>query len=248
MITNFHRSLFNLLLLGFAAISTFAAEAGHGKFRPDEPWMDDKGVPIHAHGGGNYGMARAALVVSDKATGPYSYVGSFRPNKGVLPFGLDPGAAPDPIRIKNRNKWKEVAVAGDFVRRDLEGGQMSRDMTLFVDDDRKGYLLSSGEDNLTLQLHESTDDYRGFSGKWTRILPNASTRLPHSSTAPENTTSSPPAPRAGFPTAIDGRYVWLPVEWENDRRSCADTPSGTCRFSRVKTRLLSRRNDLTNLN
>lgn len=45
-------SLFTLILLGFAATSTFAADAGLGKFRPGELWPDDKGVPINAHGGG----------------------------------------------------------------------------------------------------------------------------------------------------------------------------------------------------
>ena len=46
------RSLFTLLLLGFAATSTFAADAGQGTFHPGELWPDDKGVPINAHGGG----------------------------------------------------------------------------------------------------------------------------------------------------------------------------------------------------
>jgi beta-xylosidase len=359
----FHRSLFTLLLLGFAATSTFAAEEGRGGFHPGELWPDDKGVPINAHGGGilqhdgvyywfgehkiegdagnyaqvgvhvyssrdlvhwrdggialtvsddpkseivkgciierpkviynaktktfvmwfhldmgrNYATARAALAVSDKATGPYKYVGSFRPNKGVLPLGFAPGAAPDPNRFKNRNKWNEVAVAGDFVRRDLAGGQMSRDMTLFVDDDSKGYLLTSSEENMTLQLHELTDDYRGFSGKWTRIFPGESNEAPAlfkragkyylfasgtsgwfpnpgrsamadsiwgpwtalgnpcRGTERENaitfeSQSSYVLPVPGRPgefiymgdrwrpkNAIDGRYVWLPVEWENDR-------------------------------
>ena len=48
----FHRSLFTLVLLGFAATCTFAADAGLGKFRPGELWLDDKGIPINAHGGG----------------------------------------------------------------------------------------------------------------------------------------------------------------------------------------------------
>ena len=362
MIMKLSRSLLTLMLLGCAAMSTFAADAGHGEFRPGELWSDEKGVPINAHGGGvlshdgvyywfgehkiegdagnyaqvgvhvyssrdlvhwqdggialtvsgdpkseiakgciierpkviynaktktfvmwfhldtrNYGMARAALAVSDKATGPYKLVGSFRPNQGVPPLGFDPGAAPDPNRFKNKKKWNEVALAGDFVRRDLEGGQMSRDMTLFVDDDRKGYLLISSEENMTLQLHELTDDYRGFSGKWARIFPGESNEAPAlfkragkyylfasgtsgwfpnpgrsamadsiwgpwtvlgnpcRGTEPENaitfeSQSTFVLPVPGRPgefiymgdrwrpkNPIDGRHVWLPVEWENDR-------------------------------
>jgi beta-xylosidase len=226
-----------------------------------------------------YRSARAGLAVSDKPTGPFKYVGSFRPNPGVLPLGFDAGAAPDPNRLKDKNKrrFNDAVVAGDVVWRDLERGQMSRDMTLFVDDDRKGYLLSSGEDNLTLHLHELTDDYRGFTGKWTRIFPGESNEAPAlfkragkyylfasgtsgwnpnpgrsamadslwgpwtvlgnpcRGTESENATtfesqSTYVLPVPGRPgefiymgdrwrpkNAIDGRYVWLPVEWENDR-------------------------------
>ena len=47
----FSRSLFTLLLHGFAATNTFGADAGLGRLRPGELWMDDKGVLINAHGG-----------------------------------------------------------------------------------------------------------------------------------------------------------------------------------------------------
>ncbi len=360
----FPRSLFTLLLLGFAATSSVAADAGLDKFRPGELWPDDKGVPINAHGGGillhdgvyywfgehkiegsagnrahvgvhvyssrdllhwhdggialtvsddprseivkgciierpkviynaktktfvmwfhlelkgrGYSAARAGLAVSDKATGPFTYVGSVRPNQGALPLDLEPGAELDPHRLKDKKRRIEAAMAGDFVRRDLQGGQMFRDMTLFVDDDRKGYLLTSSEENLTLHLHELTDDYRGFTGKWTRIFPGESNEAPAlfkragtyyliasgctgwfpnpgrsamadsiwgpwtalgnpcRGTESENATtfesqSTYVLPAPGRPgefiymgdrwrpkNAIDGRYVWLPVEWENNR-------------------------------
>lgn len=57
-----------------------------------------------------------------------------------------------------------------FVKRDLEGGQMSRDMTLFVDDDGKAYHIYSSEDNLTLQIAELSDDYLSHTGKYIRIF------------------------------------------------------------------------------
>ena len=53
----------------------------------------------------------------------------------------------------------------------MEGGQMSRDMTLFVDDDGKGYHIYSSEDNLTLQIAELSDDYLGHTGRYIRIFP-----------------------------------------------------------------------------
>ncbi len=45
-----------------------------------------------------------------------------------------------------------------FWMRDFEGGQMARDMTIYVDDDGKAYHIYSSEDNLTLQIAQLTDD------------------------------------------------------------------------------------------
>ncbi len=56
-------------------------------------------------------------------------------------------------------RWYEAIAKGMFVKRDLKDGQMSRDMTLFVDDDGKAYHIYSSEDNLTLQIAELADDY-----------------------------------------------------------------------------------------
>ncbi|MEZ0299495.1 MAG: family 43 glycosylhydrolase, partial [Candidatus Methylacidiphilales bacterium] len=164
-----------------------------------------------------------------------------------------------------------------FVRRDYERGQMSRDMTLYVDDDRKAYLLTSSEENQTLHLHELTEDYTGFTGKWTRIFPGnenegpaifkhkgkyymissgctgwkpnpARSGVADSIWGPWKSIGNPcrgtdqekkttfesqstfilPAP--GKPGSFifmgdrwrpenssDGRYVWLPIEWEGDK-------------------------------
>ena len=50
-------------------------------------------------------------------------------------------------------EWREAVNKGMFVKRDLEGdGQMSRDMTLFVDDDGTAYHIYSSEENLTLHI------------------------------------------------------------------------------------------------
>jgi hypothetical protein len=38
-------------------------------------------------------------------------------------------------------------------------GEMSRDQTLFVDDDGKAYQICSSEDNATMYIHLLTDDY-----------------------------------------------------------------------------------------
>lgn len=68
--------------------------------------------------GKGYRAARAGVAVSDKVTGPFKFVGSFRPN-----------------------------------------GNMSRDMTLFVDDDGAAYHIYSSRENYDLRIAKLSDDY-----------------------------------------------------------------------------------------
>lgn len=133
--------------------------------------------------GQGYAAARAAVAVSDNATGPYRFIRSFRPNPGAYPFDM-----PEKIRkIKfNPNeyekwwtpKWYDAVDKGLFMKRDLKEGQMSRDMTLFVDDDSKAYHIYSSEENLTLHIAELNDDFLGYTGKYIRIAPGGHNEAP----------------------------------------------------------------------
>ena len=67
---------------------------------------------------------------------------------------------------------------GLLVKRDLEGGQMSRDMTVYVDDDGKAYHIYSSEENLTLQIAELTDDYTAHTGRYVRVAPGGHNEAP----------------------------------------------------------------------
>jgi len=66
----------------------------------------------------DYSYARAGVAISDKPTGPFTYIESMRPN-----------------------------------------GQMSRDMTVFKDDNQRAYLIYSSENNATTHISELSDDY-----------------------------------------------------------------------------------------
>ena len=85
----------------------------------------------------DYTYARAGVAVSDKPAGPYSFIGSIRPN-----------------------------------------GQMSRDMTLFKDDDGKAYHIFSSEDNAVMHISMLTDDYLKPSGIENRIFIDKSREAP----------------------------------------------------------------------
>jgi len=75
----------------------------------------------------DYSKAAAGVAVADSPTGPFKYLGSFRPNNA-----------------------------------------MSRDQTVFVDDDGKAYHFTSSENNQTMYISELTDDYLRPTGKFTR--------------------------------------------------------------------------------
>jgi beta-xylosidase len=132
--------------------------------------------------GKGYALSRTAVAVSDKATGPYTYVRSFRPGAGQWPQGFkDEWKQPVPNEASLKwwtPEWRTAVAEGLFVRRDFEPGQMSRDMTIFVDDDGKAYNVHASEENLTLHLAELTPDYLGFTGKWRTIAPAGHNEAP----------------------------------------------------------------------
>ncbi len=132
--------------------------------------------------GKGYEAARTAVAVSDKATGPYKYVRSYRPGAGQWPQGFQ-AAWQQPVPGEGDLKWwspdwYKAVAQGLYVRRDFAPGQMARDMTVFVDDDGKAYNIHSSEENLTLHVAELTPDYQGFTGKWNVIAPAGHNEAP----------------------------------------------------------------------
>ncbi|WP_353568606.1 glycoside hydrolase family 43 protein [Haloferula sargassicola] len=116
------------------------------------------------HRGAGYGTARCAVATSRSITGPYRFIESHRPNHGEWPQNY--------ARRKTDDRWI------DYLKRDRRRGQMSRDMTVFVDDDQKAYLISSAEENYTLNISLLTDDYLDFTGKFWRIFPGGHNEAP----------------------------------------------------------------------
>ena len=135
--------------------------------------------------GRGYSAARAAFAVSDSPKGPFTFIRSLRPNAGKWPADFkkaDRRAAQalkaDDFKEWWTPQWREAIKAGLFLVRDFEGGQMSRDMTVYVDDDGTAYHLFSSEDNLTLHLAELTPDYLDYTGRYWRIAPSGQNEAP----------------------------------------------------------------------
>ena len=135
--------------------------------------------------GKGYAAARVGFAESDSPVGPFRFIRSLRPNAGKWPTDF----SRRDIRIAKKLKeadykewwtpeWREAIREGLLLARDVPGGQMSRDMTVYVDDDGKAYHIYSAEENLTLNLAELTDDYLDYTGRYVRIAPGGQNEAP----------------------------------------------------------------------
>lgn len=120
-----------------------------------------------------YKAARSGVAVADKVNGPYTFLKSYRPNSGKLPF------YGENTPVNEQLNCQAPATKSDgFFCRDISGGQMARDMTVFVDDDGKAYHIFASEENFTLHLAELTPDYLSHTGKFIRIHAGRQTEAP----------------------------------------------------------------------
>ena len=145
--------------------------------------------------GEGYWQARYGVAVSDSPKGPFKFIRSDRANAGHYPldFDKDDMSVLDTLNADNYKEWwtptwRDAIKKGVFLKRDmkartLEGhnlpaGQMSRDMTLFVDTDGRAYHIFSSEDNLTLHIAELSDDYLSHTGRYVRVAPGGQNEAP----------------------------------------------------------------------
>ena len=134
--------------------------------------------------GQGYNAARYGVAVSDRPEGPFKFLYSQRANAGTWPVEFDDAAlaVADTLKASHYKDWTPAwlkAIAqGLYVKRDFSTGQMSRDMTLYVDDDGRAYHIFSSEENLTLHIAELTADYLHHTGRYTRLAPAGHNEAP----------------------------------------------------------------------
>ncbi len=214
--------------------------------------------------GRGYAAAHAGVAVADAVTGPYRFIRAGRVNPGRWPVNVTP---------------QDRARTDSYLVKDMPGGQMARDMTVFVDAQGTGWHVYSSEENRTLQVARLTPDMAAHDGDYWRVLPGGANEAPAifcargryymitsgltgwapnparsfvadriegpweplgnpvrgtprqvATTFGAQSTYVLPLPARGGEerfvfmadiwrpqNAIDGRYVWLPIEWEGDR-------------------------------
>lgn len=135
--------------------------------------------------GKGYEAARVAFAESDSPVGPFRFVRSTRLHAQKWPtdYTVEMQAQAKQTDAKAWKdwwtpEWRKEVNKGMYLWRDFEGGQMSRDMTVFVDDDGKAYHITSSQENLTLLISELTDDYMDFTGKYITVAPGGQNEAP----------------------------------------------------------------------
>lgn len=131
--------------------------------------------------GQGYNAAKTGVAISEHITGPYAFLESVNPNKNQWPLNY-----PDSLKTHHfpvEFEWWTPPFLTDinlglFLHRDFNKGQMSRDMTLFVDDDGTAYHVHSSEDNLTIHISQLSEDYLTFTEKWIRVFPGGHNEAP----------------------------------------------------------------------
>ena len=126
----------------------------------------------HELKGRGYDAAMTGVAVADHVTGPYTYLRSLRPNAQHWPVNNIEE------EIGNSDSKAEAIRKGIYLKRDFGGGQMARDMTLYVDDDGTAYHIHASEENFTLHISELTGDYLDFTGRYWRVLPGDHNEAP----------------------------------------------------------------------
>ena len=143
--------------------------------------------------GCGYSTARAGIAVAKRPAGPYTYVHSIRPDAGHWPINVTPAqkaAIHNPALMAKMSTKEFVGSSthddpiashyalGHMLARDYALGQMSRDMTLFVDDDGQAYHVCASEENSTLHISLLSDDGLASSGKYVRVFENRFNEAP----------------------------------------------------------------------
>ncbi len=127
-----------------------------------------------------YKAALTGVAISNKVTGPYKYINSFRIHSKVWAKNFSKSQQDSVYkRIQNGEKnLKQKDVDGAIMVRDFEKGQMSRDMTLFVDDNETAYHITASEENQTLLISKLADDYLSLTDEYVRVFPGKTNEAP----------------------------------------------------------------------
>lgn len=189
--------------------------------------------------GMGYRGAQSGVAVSDRVTGPYRFLHAGRINAGKWAENASDELKNAPVPALE-DAYSGGSLPGhpdslNIHKRDLEGGQMARDMNLFVDDDGKAYHIYASEENSTLQIAQLNDDYTDHNGVYVRCFASRFMEAPamfkHNGKyylmMSGCTGWTPNAARSAVADSILG-------EWKELGNPCMDADSATTYHRRVR--------------
>lgn len=118
---------------------------------------------FHLELNGKYNTGMIGIAESKSLNEPFKFMRKFWPNSGFPPIDSQFARAAHDLKINTEDAEKKFKM--NFRR-----GSMFRDMTLFKDDNGKGYVIYESDGNKAIHVAEMTDDYTGLTGKYIRIL------------------------------------------------------------------------------
>lgn len=135
--------------------------------------------------GQGYAAAMTGFATSPTPEGPFTFHHAQRPNPNQWPADFAEVDVQKAHSLKESDykewwtpEWRVAIKDGLLLAKDLKAGQMSRDMTVYVDDDGTAWHIYSSEENLTIQAAELTPDYLGYTGRYYRIAPGGQNEAP----------------------------------------------------------------------
>lgn len=125
--------------------------------------------------GRGHASALAAVAIADNPTGPFKFLQMTRPNLGYWPMNITPDKMTPMVSEATMNSRfsggpMEEIKSHNLIARDYPIGQMARDMTLYLDDDGRGYHIFASEENATLHIAELSDDFLSHNGRFARVF------------------------------------------------------------------------------
>lgn len=118
---------------------------------------------FHLELNGKYNTGMIGIAESKSLTKPFKFIRKFWPNSGVNPIDSQ-------FSKSAHNLFVNTLDAEEKFKMNFSRGSMFRDMTLFKDDNGKGYVIYESDGNKSIHIAEMNDDFSSLSGKYIRIL------------------------------------------------------------------------------
>jgi len=120
---------------------------------------------------GSYNTSMVGIAESTSLDKPFKYINKFWPNPGM-----------EPINTQFAKSGHDLAIntldADNKFQTNMIRGSMFRDMTIFKDEDGKGYVVFESDGNKSIHIAEMNSNFDGLTGRYVRLFVGAMNEAP----------------------------------------------------------------------